>query len=754
MSNTKASYQLHTLGWNDFQNLCSTILRDILGQTFQQFAETADGGRDGAFYGKWVRQGAETMEGSFVLQCKFTAKSDALLQVSDVTDEIGKARRLARRGLCRNYILITNAGIRAPVEAELKSSFESIRGIEHFKVFDGNWVSQQIRENKRLRVLVPRVYGLGDLTEILDERIYEQAKEVLSWLGDELARFVVTDAHHRSVHALQDRRFVFLLGDAGTGKSTIAASLALAAADHWQSRVIKITDPNDFKQHSNPNEKHQFFWVDDVFGQLRYERERATKWNHLLPSLAAAIHRGAVAIFTSRRYIYQDALEDLKESAFPLLKESQVVIEVEKLSDREREQILYNHLRLGNQTQAFRSALKPFLSEVARSSHFLPELARRLGHTSFTKRVRPHQESVMHFLEHPEEYLNEQFEKFGERNRAAMALVFMKNGSLRAPLNDLNSVDEDALRLFNSSIGEVRTALKSLEGPYIAKQVQNGETIYRFKHPTIRDGFGTYIAGDPNLMDCYLRGCTTNMLLEEISCGESGFKGGGLAIPSDRYSIVIARLVSLISETEGKEKVVEFLNSRCANDFLSAFTKAQPNFVLALKFQYWLTWCPVAQLFGRLHAAGVLPEKQRNRFVEEARKRLLRSSQWRFMLKQEMRSLLSHRQQGEFRKQARQMLSARHIRESIQIWKEAWLRSGEGTSEEYFYGLKAELAALGLEFRNNRAVRSRFRNAVDRIEALTTKLDAAQAKISDGLEADRTEESMNEGRSIFDDVDA
>jgi len=57
----------------------------------------------------------------------------------------------------------------------------------------------------------------------------------------------------------------------------------------------------------------------------------------LLPNLAAAIRRGAVAIFTSRRYIYKDAIEDLKESTFPLLKESQVVIEVEKLTGRERE---------------------------------------------------------------------------------------------------------------------------------------------------------------------------------------------------------------------------------------------------------------------------------------------------------------------------------------------------------------------------------------------------------------------------------
>ena|GEM_PF-5843282 len=213
MSRPNVSYNLHTLGWMDFQNLSGTVLREILGQTLQQFADTSDAGRDGAFHGKWKPQGQETLSGSFVLQCKFTARPNASLQVSELNEELLKARKLASKGLCQNYILITNASMRAPVEADLKEKFESIRGIKHFAAFDGNWLTQQIRENQRLRILVPRIYGLGDLTEILDERVYQQAQEVLSWLGDELARFVITDAHHRSVKALQEKRFVFLLGE-------------------------------------------------------------------------------------------------------------------------------------------------------------------------------------------------------------------------------------------------------------------------------------------------------------------------------------------------------------------------------------------------------------------------------------------------------------------------------------------------------------------------------------------------------------
>ncbi|HXM22272.1 MAG TPA: hypothetical protein VN948_13530 [Terriglobales bacterium] len=41
------SYDLHSLGWRAFQQLCLTVLREILGQTVSAFLDGRDGGRDG-----------------------------------------------------------------------------------------------------------------------------------------------------------------------------------------------------------------------------------------------------------------------------------------------------------------------------------------------------------------------------------------------------------------------------------------------------------------------------------------------------------------------------------------------------------------------------------------------------------------------------------------------------------------------------------------------------------------------------------
>ena len=91
-------------------------------------------------------------------------------------------------------------------------------------------------------------------------------------------------------------------------------------------------------------------------------------------------------MFTSRNYIWEAARPHLKMSAFPLLKESQVVVDVQALSEDERAQMLYNHIRR-TQPRTMRRRLKPFLAGIAANKALLPETARRLGDPLFTNKL-------------------------------------------------------------------------------------------------------------------------------------------------------------------------------------------------------------------------------------------------------------------------------------------------------------------------------------------------------------------------------
>jgi hypothetical protein len=149
-------YNLHNLGWSSFQQLCLTITREVLGQTVESFLDSNDGGRDGAFAGQWHPTAHEALTGRFVIQCKFTARPNRALRPSDLTDELIKVKRLVAQGRCDSYILMTNAGLSGPSEAKITSLFKD-GGARHVVCLGSTWINQQIREHKRLRMLVPRM---------------------------------------------------------------------------------------------------------------------------------------------------------------------------------------------------------------------------------------------------------------------------------------------------------------------------------------------------------------------------------------------------------------------------------------------------------------------------------------------------------------------------------------------------------------------------------------------------------------------
>ena len=266
---TRGDYPLHLLGWKAFQDLCVSVAEECLRRPVQTFLPNNDAGRDGAFIGKW--EGADPAAGESTIQCKFTSRPDANLTLSVLSDELEKARLLAARGLAADYIILTNHPITGASELQIRTAFEAV-GAGRCRIFGYTWIVGQIRASPRLRMPAPRLYGLCDLSGLLDARAYAQAKLILSAMGDDLQRLVITDAHRRSVRAISEHNLVLLLGAPAAGKSTIGASLAIGAADIWGCSTIRATSPADIQLHLDPDMR-QFFWIDDAWGNTQYQRQ-------------------------------------------------------------------------------------------------------------------------------------------------------------------------------------------------------------------------------------------------------------------------------------------------------------------------------------------------------------------------------------------------------------------------------------------------------------------------------------------------
>jgi hypothetical protein len=601
------TYDLSKLGWKAFQDLACAVTAEVLGRPVQSFLGSNDGGRDGAFVGTWEDPEGAALKST--IQCKFIGKPGATLTLTGLKNELSKAAKLAQQGLARDYVILTNAGVSGDADQQICAAFEAV-GVTKCRVFGGSWMIQQLAESPRLRMLVPRVYGIGDLSHIITGHGYNQAKAILDSMGSDLSCFVPTDAYRQALSALHDHSFVILLGDPASGKSTIAAILALGALDDGCLGALKINAPDQLNLW-HPGER-QFLWVDDAFGPNQFDVARMSRWNAELGTLRAAIEGGARVVFTSRNYIWEAAKSHLKSSAFPLLRESQVVVNVHALSSEERAQMLYNHVRRAHPRDT-RQRLKPFLPAISDNKAFLPETARRLGDPIFINKLELSETRLMRLVEHPVEFLTEILAQLDDPSRAAIALIFL-NSETGVPSPIASS---PALEMVNRLLGvqpaDVSKAMQHLNDSLTRLISHDDGDRWIFRHPTVTDAFAELVSGSPELIELYIHGAKLDRLIREVVCGAMKIERARLRVPISLYLSLIARLQSLPLD----EGLKSFLGARCDKAFLRLILEARADI---------LVWAAETNtndlssgsklLLAALTSYGLLPEASRARIVE------------------------------------------------------------------------------------------------------------------------------------------
>lgn len=758
-------YDLHTLGWHSFQQLCLTITREIFGQTVESFLDSSDAGKDGAFTGIWKPVNEEALSGRFVIQCKFTSRRDKKLSAADLADDAQKAEKLVKTGRCDCYVLMTNAGLSGSAKEEIETLFTAVAGVKTVVCYGSTWISQQIKESKRLRMLVPRIYGLGDLSQVLDERAYEQAKALLASLREDLSKVVLTNAYRKAAQALNKHGFVLLIGEPAAGKTTIASMLSMGALDQWGASTLKLDHPDKVVERWNPDEPSQFFWIDDAFGVTQYESLLVHRWNYALPMIQPMLRKGAKIVMTSRDYIYNRARNDLKEGAFPLLREGQVVIDVRDLTVEERQQILYNHIKLGRQKKAFRKAIKPHLTLIAKHPRFVPETARRLGDPLFTEGLSLDQYSLSVFVERQERFLQEVLRGLDKHSKAGLALIYMRGDALESPV-ELAQSEREAVERLGSNLGDSLVALDSLKGSLVQYVHADGNALWTFKHPTVADAFASLLIQNVELLGIYVRGTPIDKLLGQVTCGDVGLERAVL-LPKSLFGLILHKLdedVStkrykspFLSKWYLKDRIDSFLSFRCSREFLALYLDKHPDvFSRVSKPGLSLSSVSEVDLAIRLHEEALLPEDTRRAFVEQVVAYTLEGQDFFAVDSARLQGVFADDELADFRRRIRADL-VMSLGKARRTWQSDQSRSDQ-TPEEYMEPLLEGFDWLKTECKDDPSL-------VDRIDA--------QIKLTREWVAEKQEEDPKEERpgrtfedvetendlpattrSIFDDIDA
>lgn len=610
-------YNLHSLGWKAFETLSGNVMQHILGVTYTPFSEGKDAGRDGYFEGLagGISINDSIVSGKIAFQCKHSSKSNGSLSLSVVKSEFPKVKRLVEEFGIEHYIILTNRKLTAGNDETIRSFFTGINGLKSCVILGEEWFDLTIDSHPILRKLVPRLYGIGDLSEILDERVYKQSREVLLELKSTVSTFVCTEAYQRALMAVTEKRFVVLLGPPAVGKSAIAANICMSSIAEGDSReTLILENPGQFKKHWNPDHPQKVYWFDDVFGATTLDGAALDEWQSTFLKLRTAIKMGTTVIFTSRDYIFNEAKEKIKESAFPLVFDSQVIINVDDLKKHEKEQMLYNHIKGGDLNKDTKTLLKPHLSHVVGLDSFTPELARRLGNKTFHNNMKINRQSIINFFEKPSNFFKGVISNLDETKQAALVLILLHGNALRSPVRQHYLLDcfKDS---YNVSLAQIKAALEFMEGSLVKSSAVTNNRTWSLYHPSMIDSLQMILSTKPEMIEMFIVGADLHTLLRDTTCITG--KNHKIFLSPDLWEIFAERVRG---DVYGNEyAIARYMNSETTGEFLLWFNQAYKETMEELldpQF-YELEGSEEFELASRMIDLGILGDEKRQEIVEQ-----------------------------------------------------------------------------------------------------------------------------------------
>lgn len=608
-----ADLALHTIGWKAFQDMAAQICEERLKTRVTIHHEAKDGGQDAVFLIPGWRVGSPP---AGTVQVKFSSDPSGSLTISDLTPELEKLQELVAADEADSYIFVTNMSVSAPSAKRIKEKLREY-GVKKPEVWGKQQVTLTIRESSKLRALVPQVYGLGDLSTILDIRAIEQTKAILKTWLPKLRAYVATTSHDRAVRVLDKHGMVLLLGNPASGKSTIGAILSTMAVEDEEHSVVQISSPEEFVEHWNPDNKNRFFWVDDAFGSNVVDTDLVQGWAKAFPKVAAAVNGGNRFLFTSRNYIYRSALSRLGTRNLPVFKSEDAVVNVGELSSDEKRQILYNHVKYGAQDEAWKVKAKQYLDAVAEVDGFLPGISERLGNPDFTKKLRLTEDALCNFMAHPQEHLVEVINELEPEQFAALALIYVHRGWM-----DLNELDHDAVSAVEEMTGHNVTAILSrlpeLAGSFTKEVSDASDQVWGFDHPTISDAITAIMDSQPQMTTAVVRGGPIEKIMGQFVCEHGPATANAAKIPASLNELLNSRLKEVPNNWRVNGILFDFLSSRASDDVVKYQFKNQDNLMARILISSSrASYSAKIRAAARAYSLGALSEFDRSEVSDE-----------------------------------------------------------------------------------------------------------------------------------------
>lgn len=322
----------------EFESLCRDIMSIKLGKELYQFPRGRDGGIDIS---------DDESNPKIIIQVKHYAKSSVSNLMSSLREEKDKIQNLKPE----NYYLFTSIGLTRKKRIEIIEMFspymkdlENIVTKDEIDIFLNDSLNRGIL-NKHHRLWIQSV---NILSEFQSKAVNMDSYALLSDIDARKKYYVKTQSYEKALKKIGDNNILLLLGNPGTGKTTICEMIVLEYLKNgYQVIYASTNDLKSVKESIIQSSKNkQIILLDDFLGQ-HYLKVKDTKSSELkmLISFIKTLENTKL-VLNSRVTILNEAVQ--KDNKFRELYEnySDYVfrIDMDSVYENEKNRIFKNHL--------------------------------------------------------------------------------------------------------------------------------------------------------------------------------------------------------------------------------------------------------------------------------------------------------------------------------------------------------------------------------------------------------------------------
>lgn len=572
-------YRLEELGWYQFENLASALLKAEVGLGLEVWsAPSGDLGRDAYFKGALRFPTHDLSDGPFVFQVKFSAADDS---DSSLRTAVAKEKRAiqSRRGKgewqdCAHYCLLTNVSLTPTRRTHIEDLLKDVQPASSVHVLGGDDICAILDRHPQIRRSFPQLLGLADLSTLIDEVLNRDSRE-RSNAAIELARryvttFVPTGAYEKAWGALRTHSFAVLTGPPEMGKTTIAWMISLSqVAMGWQAHLCRT--PNDFFA-AYSADVNQVFVADDAFGRTEYDPALVTAWERDLHLILPKLDTRHWLIWTSRKHLLERARQkmDLQAPATRFPDPASVIVESRKLSREEKALILYRHAKAHLPSSDDRRIVKAHCLSVVGHSAFTPERIRSfidwLPHAGLATLPADAIKSTIHsVIDNPTERMRKAYGSLAQAHKwilvalleepygAASSTSLKERYERQCPVSDRKDFEPLIDQLVDAFV-------------FLTDHASPDKQSYSWIHPSYRDLVIDELSSDDGIRKHFI--ATTDYAGVTLAISSLGGTVGGRSVPLlrdeddwERFSTRIQTLIAASSADIAAMILVQFSES-------------------------------------------------------------------------------------------------------------------------------------------------------------------------------------------------